>query len=109
MLQKPLCVFSLPLAYSQNEVVITSDPNVPALLGEPLTLTCMVSVTGLTAIEWTESRVNGNSNELNINLSAGTSTLTIPSVLSADLGEYKCTATAGSTFSDTITLTASGR
>ena len=77
-------------------------------LGSSLTLTCTVSVTGLTTIEWTESRVDGTNNELNVNVSTGTSTLTIPEVLSADLGDYTCTAVAGTTYSDTITVTAKG-
>ena len=102
-------LLSFSVALSQNEVVITTDPAVPASLGYPLTLTCTVSVAGLTTIEWTESRVNSANNELNVNLSAGISTLRIPFVLSADLGDYTCTAVAGSRYSDTITVTASGK
>lgn len=94
----------------QNEVIITSDPVLPASLGNALTLTCTVSLTGVTSILWTSSRVTGTSNQLRTNLSNGTSTLTIPTVLSADLGEYTCTggnANIGSNYSSSITVTAS--
>ena len=108
MILNPLSVLSFPfLAFSQNEVVITADPALPASLGKPLTLTCTVILSGLTEISWTESRVNGNGNQLSTNLTTGISMLTIPAVLSADLGEYMCTATAGTAFfSDVITVTA---
>ena len=90
--------------------MITTDPALPASLAEPLTLTCTVTLSGLTEISWTDSRVDGTSNELSTDLSTGVSTLTIPDVVSADLGEYMCTATDGATsFSNVITVTAIGK
>ena len=90
--------------------MITPDPPLPAALGFPLTLTCTVTVTSsITEIQWSEDRVTGTSNELNTDLSAGTSTLTIPAVLSADLGDYMCTAMAGTSFSHTINVKATSK
>ena len=102
-----LNALSFPSAFSQNEVVIAADPTIPASLRKPLTLTCTVILSGLTEISWTETRVDGTGNELSTDLSMGVSTLTIPVVLSADLGEYMCTAMAGTAvFSDVIIITA---
>ena len=96
----------LPLVHGQNQVIITSDPVLPAPLGDTLTLTCNVNVTGVTSIMWTTGGITGTSNQPRTNLSAGTSTFTIPSVLSADLGEYSCRVTTGdSFFIDKITVT----
>ena len=93
--------------FSQNEVVITADPALPALLGKPLTLTCTVTLSGLTEISWTDSRVNGTGNQLSMALPTGVSTLTVPVVGSADLGEYMCTAMDGTgSINDVITVTA---
>ena len=87
--------------------MITADPAIPASLGMPMTLTCTVVLSGLTEISWTASRVNGTGNQLSTNLSTGISTLIVPDVLSADLGEYTCTAMDGTaSFSDVITVTA---
>ena len=107
MILNPLIVLSFPAAFSQNEVIITTDPALPASLGESMTLTCTVTVSGLTEISWTDSRVDGTANELSTDLSTGVSTLTVPDVVSADLGEYVCTAIASTTsFDDVITVTA---
>ena len=103
------CVFSLPSAFSQN-VMITANPALPASLGKSLTLTCTVTQNGLTEISWTNSRVANTTNELSTDLSTGVSTLTVPVVVSADLGEYMCTAMIGTTsFDDVITVTAIGK
>ena len=110
ILLNSLSVLSFPSAFSQNEVVITADPALPASLGKPLTLTCTVVVSGLTEISWTESRLNGSGNQWSTNLSTGVSTLTGPAVLSDDLGEYMCTVTDGiAYFGDVITVTAIGK
>ena len=107
MILNLLNALSFPSAFSQNEVVIAADPTIPASLGKPLTLTCTVILSGLTEISWTETRVDGTGNELSTDISTGVSTLTILVVLSVDLGEYMCTAMAGTAvFSDVIIVTA---
>ena len=102
-------VLSLPAAFSQS-VIITTNPALPASLGKSVTLTCTVTLSGLTEISWTNSRVTNTSNELSTDLSTGVSTLIVPDVVSADLGEYMCTATDGTaSINDVITVTAIGK
>ena len=106
ILTPALCSLFFPSAFSQS-VIITADPALPASLANPLTLTCTVTLSGLTEISWTDSRVTNTSNELSTDLSTGVSTLTIPDVVSADLGEYVCTATDGTaSINYVITVTA---
>ena len=98
-----------PLASIQS-VVITVEPDFAVQLRDSLTLACSVVATGLSEIAWSGSRVTNTTNQVFTNVSAGTSTLTIPVVFSADLGDYLCQATAGANVRNaTITLSASSK
>ena len=95
---------------SVQSVVITAEPDFAVTLGDSLTLTCSVVATGLSEIVWTRSRVTNTTNQVFTNVSAGISTLMIPVVLSADLGNYSCQATAGTNIGiDAVTINASSK
>lgn len=91
-------------------MVITAQPGLHVELGDLLNLTCSVDANGLKEISWTESRVTDTDNKVFTNLSAGVSTLTIPTVLSADLGNYSCQAIADNIINvATATITAKSK
>ena len=103
-------ILSPPVSESIDAVVIIAQPDFPIELGARLTLTCSVDAIGLTDIIWTENRIINTNNEVETNISNGVSTLTIPFVLSQDLGSYSCQAVAGSIFNiDTATVTATSK